>query len=138
MNRGKRVGGRFVTISMPSSEIMQASTSERWAWPPNVPTDETPLCRLLAATAQGVRTDPGGVLVRMVMARTPPPQSGGAASSGFTSRFFRGMVDQSPPTRAKYSRGWFFPTTLRPRRTTSIGIVHNGMHMTRAARSTAF
>jgi hypothetical protein len=72
MNRGKRVGGRFVTISMPSSEIMQASTSERWAWPPNVPTDETPLCRLLGATAQDVRTDPG-VLVRMVMARTPPP-----------------------------------------------------------------
>ena len=49
----------LLTISVPSSEIMQASTSERWAWPPNVPTDETPLCRSLGATAQDVRTDPG-------------------------------------------------------------------------------
>ena len=49
----------LLTISVPSSEIMQASTSERWAWPPNVPTDETPLCRSLGATAQDVRTDLG-------------------------------------------------------------------------------
>jgi hypothetical protein len=49
----------LVTISVPSSEIMQARTSKRCAWPPKVPTDETRLCRLLAATAQGYSNDPG-------------------------------------------------------------------------------
>jgi hypothetical protein len=103
----------FVAISVPSSEIMQASMSKRWAWPPKVPTDETPLCRLLAATAQGVRM--ALVIVRIVMARTPPPTIRRSRLFGFCvtlcSRNGRSIATN---TREVFAP-WFLSTTLRPR-----------------------
>jgi hypothetical protein len=55
MNRGERAGGRVRNTQVPSSVIMPASTSKCLALPPNVPTDETPVCRCSQRRPWGVR-----------------------------------------------------------------------------------
>ena len=125
----------FVTVSVPSSEIMQASTSKRWAWPSNVPTDEAALCRLPAATAQGCPNGPSDCSDRDGQNSSADNPEEPPLRALRHALFAEWLINRHQHARS--IRALVLAHNVAPRRATSIGIVHNGMHMTRAARSTA-
>jgi hypothetical protein len=125
----------FVAISVPSSEIMQASMSKRWAWPPKVPTDETPLCRLLAATAQGCPNGPSDCSDRDGQNSSADNPEEPPLRVLRHALFAEWSINRHQHARS--IRAMVLVHNFAPPRSASIGIVHSVMHMKRAARSTA-